>query len=93
MRAAEEQRDPERGLLVERFGPIAFAMAVVVRDGRLHLVQLRWTFLGMPMPRWMLPTGTVCEHDADGRFNFHVEIVLPIVGLVVAYRGWLVPVP
>lgn len=79
------------GLLVERFGPIAFAMAVVVRDGRLHLVQRRWTFLGVPMPRWMLPTGTVCEHDADGRFNFHVEIVLPIVGLVVAYRGWLVP--
>jgi len=27
----------------------------------------------------------------DGRFRFHVEIGLPLLGLIVAYRGWLVP--
>lgn len=80
-----------QGLIVERFGPIAFAMAVVVRDGQLRLVQRRRTFLGIPMPRWLLPTGEVYEHDADGRFNFHVDVVLPIVGRVAGYRGWLEP--
>ncbi|MEJ0013278.1 MAG: DUF4166 domain-containing protein [Bauldia sp.] len=79
------------GLIVERFGPIAFAIAMVVRDGQLHLVQRRWTFFGIPMPRFLLPTGAVYEHDADGRFNFHVDVVLPVVGRVAGYRGWLVP--
>jgi hypothetical protein len=79
------------GLIVERFGRIAFAMAIVVRDGELHLIQRRWTFLGMPMPRFLLPRGEVYEHDADGRFNFHVDVVLPVVGRVAGYRGWLAP--
>jgi hypothetical protein len=82
---------PNEGLIVERFGPIAFAMAVIVADGRLNLVQRRGTAFGIPMPRWMLPKGEAFEHDADGRFNFHVDIVLPVIGLVVGYRGWLSP--
>jgi hypothetical protein len=79
------------GLLVERFGPLAFAMAVVVEDGRLRLIQRRWSAFGIPMPRWLLPRGEAYEHDAGGRFNFHVDVVLPFVGPVVGYRGWLKP--
>jgi len=26
-----------------------------------------------------------------GRFNFHVEIGLPLIGRIVRYRGWLMP--
>jgi hypothetical protein len=81
----------DEGLLVERFGPMAFAMAVVVDGGRLRLIQRRGTAFGIPMPRWMLPKGEAYEHDADGRFNFHVDVTLPIVGPVVGYRGWLRP--
>jgi len=29
------------------------------------------------------------ESEDAGRFRFHMEIVLPFVGLVVAYRGVL----
>ncbi len=43
------------------------------------------------MPHLLLPTGEVYEHDADGRFNFHVDVVLPIVGRIAGYRGWLLP--
>jgi hypothetical protein len=82
----------DEGLLVERFGPMSFAMAEVVENGSLRLVQRSWRFLGLRMPRFLRPTGTAREHDADGRFNFEVEIRLPLVGLVVAYRGWLAPV-
>ena len=31
------------------------------------------------------------ESAEDGRFNFHVEISHPLTGLIVRYRGWLVP--
>ncbi|CAN5149049.1 DUF4166 domain-containing protein [soil metagenome] len=79
------------GLLVERFGPIAFAMAVMVEGGRLTLVQRKWSIFGVPMPRMLLPTGTAYEEEADGRFTFNVDISLPLVGTIVGYRGWLLP--
>ncbi len=77
------------GLIVERFGPTRFGMAVIEADGRLRLVLRRWDFLGIPMPRVLLPRGDVHEHAGDGRFHFHVEIVLPLIGRLVRYEGWL----
>ncbi len=79
------------GLVVERFGPFAFGLAAVVADGRLFLVPRRWTMLGIPLPRRLAPRGETYEAAVAGRFRFHVEIGLPAVGLVVRYRGWLVP--
>lgn len=78
-------------LLVERFGPAAFAMALVVEGDRLMLVPRRWSLLGIPMPRFLMPGGISFETDADGKFRFDVEIRLPVAGLVVAYRGALEP--
>lgn len=79
-------------LLVERFGPAAFAMALVVDGDRMRLVPRRWSLLGVPMPRFLMPGGPSFETDADGKFAFNVEIRLPLAGLVVAYRGTLEPV-
>ncbi|MCW0197298.1 SDR family oxidoreductase [Sphingopyxis sp.] len=78
-------------LLVERFGPAAFAMALVVDGGRLRLVPRRWTLFGLPMPRALMPGGPSFETEIDGKFHFNVEIRLPLAGLVVAYRGMLEP--
>jgi hypothetical protein len=79
------------GLLVERFGPLAFAMAVVEENGRLKLLLRRWSALGVPLPRWVAPRAEVFEHDAGGRFNFCVDIALPLAGRIVRYEGWLEP--
>jgi hypothetical protein len=88
-------QNPGRGrfthLLAERFGPFVFGLALVVEDGRLRLIPRRWTAFGVPMPRSLLPGGDSFEHAADGRFNFHVEIRLPLIGRIVHYRGWLAP--
>jgi hypothetical protein len=46
---------------------------------------------GIPMPLALAPRGDSYEFAADRRFNFHVEIRHPLAGLIVAYRGWLVP--
>lgn len=84
-------RGRNQHLLVERFGPAAFGLALVVEGDRLYLVPRRWSLWGLPMPRSLLPRGSSCETEVAGTFRFDVEIRLPLIGLVVAYRGKLRP--
>ncbi|WP_342360892.1 DUF4166 domain-containing protein [Terrarubrum flagellatum] len=79
------------GLLRERFGPFIFGLALIVDEGRLRLVPKKWSFLGIPLPRSLTPRGDAYEEERDGKFRFNVEIRLPLIGLIVAYRGWLEP--
>jgi hypothetical protein len=76
-------------LLVERFGPFRFGLAVVLSDERLNLVVRTWDFLGMPLPLWLAPGGEAYEYAEDGLFHFHVEINHWLTGLIVRYHGWL----
>ena len=78
-------------LLCERFGPFVFGMALVVDERRLRFVVRRWSFLGLPLPRTLAPVGESFEYEHDGRFHFHVEIVLKWVGRLVEYTGSLSP--
>ena len=80
------------GLLIERFGPMSFAMAVVIRNHKLHLELVGAAALGVPLPWFLLPRIDVFEHDADGRFSFHVDLGLPLLGRMVRYTGWLAPI-
>jgi hypothetical protein len=86
-------RGRNRGLLCERFGPFAMGLALVLRKEKLFLVVRRWSLFGLPLPAFCAPGGTTYECVEDGRFRFHVEIRHPWLGLLVAYRGWLLPVP
>jgi hypothetical protein len=79
------------GLLLERFGPLAAGMALVLDEGRMRLVVRRWSVFGIPLPLVLAPRGDSYEFADDGRFHFHVEIRHPLAGLIVAYHGWLVP--
>lgn len=76
-------------LLVERFGPAKFALALVVEQDRLLLIPRRWSFLSVPMPRSLLPRGVSFETEENGAFCFDVEISMPLIGRIVAYRGTL----
>ena len=80
-------------LLCEAFGPLVFAMALVVEGGRLLLVLRRWSLFGVPLPLWLAPRSHAWESSEDGRFRFHVEISHPLTGLIVKYTGWLTPTP
>jgi hypothetical protein len=86
---------PGRGknayLLVERFGAVSVAMALVIEEKRLNLIPRRWSFLGMPLPKSLMPSGTSFETEVDGQFHFNVEISAPIVGLIASYNGTLLP--
>jgi hypothetical protein len=89
----EEGAGRSRYLLRERFGAFAFDMALVPVEGRLHYIVRRWSILGLPMPAALAPRGDSYETTIGGRFSFRVEIVLPLIGLIVSYTGWLVPGP
>lgn len=80
-----------QGLLAERFGPLTFGLALVLKNQKLHLTVRRWSVFGIPMPLFLAPSGDSYEHCEDGKFHFHVEITLPLIGRIVHYRGWLTP--
>ncbi len=79
----------ERHLLVERFGAIAIAMALVVDGGRLYLIPRSWRLWRLPLPKRVLPSGVTYESQEQEKFCFNVEIAMPVIGLIVAYRGAL----
>ena len=76
-------------LLAERFGLITVGLALVIEGDRLFLIPRRWSMLGIPLPRFLLPAGTSFETERDGQFCFDVEIAAPFIGLIAAYRGTL----
>jgi hypothetical protein len=78
-------------LLCERFGPVAIGIALVPDADRLRFEVRRWSLFGVPLPLALAPRGNSYEHAEGGRFCFHIEIGHGLTGLIVAYRGWLVP--
>ena len=76
-------------LVCEKFGPVNFAMALALENGRLNYLPRRWTFFGISMPRILAPRGNTYEYVEDGRFHFHAEVTMPIIGHIVTYEGWL----
>ena len=60
-------------LLVERFGALEFAMALVLERDRLRLITRRWRVFGLAMPLWLAPRSTAHETAATGVFQFFVE--------------------
>lgn len=76
-------------LLVERFGKVDVALALVVDGDRLYLVPRHGSCLGIPLPRFLLPKGDSYETETDGRFRLDVQIAAPLVGLILSYTGTL----
>jgi len=86
----EAGRSKQSRLVIERFGPIAVHLAILVKDGKQILKTVGWSIFGIHLPKILLPGGEVFEHDAGGRFNFHVDMVAPLFGRLVKYEGWLI---
>ena len=86
-----EGRGRSEHLLCERFGPFSFAIALLPKHTRMDLVLRGWTAFGIPMPLWLGPWSNSYEYADDRRFRFDVQIGHPVAGLIVRYRGWLMP--
>ena len=75
--------------IIERFGPVAVKLEVIVEASRLYLVPKAMTFFGVPLPKFLLPHGETYEKQHAGIFHFHVDIIAPIIGRLVKYEGHL----
>lgn len=86
-------RRPGSPLLYERLGPARLGFTLR-RDGDAIDWQLRSLHvLGMPIPRAL--RGRVVSRSGmrDGRYHFLVDVRLPLLGRLIAYDGWLEPLP
>ncbi len=79
------------GHVIERFGSFAFTIRLRWDGACLHYEIAGGRFLGLRLPRAMLPRSEAFESVEDGVFRFDVRLSLPVVGLLAHYRGWLKP--
>ncbi len=85
-------RSPKPQCYRERFGVLTFEQELPVEDGRMHFPVRRGWFLGLPIPRCLLPRSDSTECVVDGTFRFDVALRAPLGGgLIVRYRGALTP--
>ena len=82
---------PRGSRLHERLGPVTLQFELLrvgdAIDWQLHGGRL----LGLPLPRaWF---GSVLSRSGAqaGRYTFHIDTRLPLLGRVIAYHGWLEP--
>jgi hypothetical protein len=82
----------EAGLLTERIGPTTFCFELTVADQALVWRLVRVRSLGLALPASWFTVRPRESADGD-RYRFDVRVELPVVGLLVHYRGTLEVAP
>lgn len=77
------------GELHERFGPVQIRFRLHGSAAGIVWEPLAIQVLGLPLPRAWLAGVHARESERDGHYHFDVGAVLPWVGLLVRYEGWL----
>lgn len=92
MRSTLRNSDPATLQVDEVFGPIAVRLQWRVTSDGLSLRTIGARLFNFPLPRFLLPRSDARETvDANGMFHFDVPIMLPLIGRIVHYRGYLKP--
>ena len=86
------QYDADPSDLAERFGLFEFRFRLAECDGSLVYVQREAAFrlrsVRLPIPAWCAPRVEAQEDPVDAtRVRVEVRVVLPVVGLLIAYDG------
>ena len=80
------------GELRERLGAVAFAFDLRACAGEIHWrVRRVWAFGVLPLPRRWFGQVRCREREQAGRYEFRVEVALPLIGPFISYEGWLEP--
>jgi hypothetical protein len=78
-------------LLAERLGLFELHHRLTPLAGGLGWSLVRWRLMKIPLPACTLPAIKCMESGDHERFFFDIDVVFPIVGPVIHYRGWLDP--
>jgi len=77
------------GEFEESFGWYRFRFALVLDNGAVEFALRGWSVLGIPLPHALWPRISTRESQQGGEYLFAVRTELPLLGLLVAYRGRL----
>ena len=77
------------GELHEQLGPVRIRFALSGDADGIVWHPLAIDFLRIPLPGVLIHGVRAREFERDGRYRFDVAAVLPVVGLIVRYEGWL----
>ncbi|SDW23743.1 protein of unknown function [Ruegeria halocynthiae] len=84
--------DPRRGYVREQIGGLTIWLQPVATDTGLAIEIRRLCLLGIPCPGFLLPRSASTEgEDAQSRFRFDISARVPGLGLLIRYKGWLIP--
>jgi len=75
--------------LRERLGPVALHFTLRCDDNAIDWQLHHVTLLGLPLPRALCGQVLSRSGARDGRYTFDIDVHLPLLGQLVAYRGWL----
>ncbi|MBD9536385.1 DUF4166 domain-containing protein [Stenotrophomonas sp. STM01] len=82
----------QAGGLFEQLGAVRFRFGLREEEGQiLWRAERAWAFGLLPLPtRWF---GQVyCrERERHGRYEFLVDVSMPLIGRLIRYEGWLLP--
>jgi hypothetical protein len=78
------------GVFEERFGPLRFAFDIHPTQRGFAWRLIGWSFMGLSLPIVLAPGIRAAAEEADGRYRFRVVVAHRWIGLMFAYRGWLV---
>ncbi len=80
--------------LYECLFPFRFCVELIASDNQVSWRLVRWWFLGLPLPRFLMPRSQTVEFvDEKGRYSFDIQLDIAFFGPLIAYRGWLLPAP
>lgn len=79
------------GYLHEQLGPVTFVFSLKVADSQINWQLMGVRFLRIPLPLAWFREVHASEAVIDGRYSFDIRASLPVLGLLIRYRGWLMP--
>lgn len=83
LRAGEDLR------LHERLGPVTLRFSLQREGDAIDWQLRRVSLLGLPLPRALCGTVLSRSGAREGRYSFDIDVHLPLLGRLIAYRGWL----
>lgn len=79
----------DAGKLVERFGPVTLLFSLHGSAEGISFEQTGARIFGLPLPAALAPRVVANESVEDGWYRYHVDVMLPVLGRIIHYRGRL----
>lgn len=81
-----------KGRLFEQLGTVRFRFGLRVKDGQiLWRAERAWAFGLLPLPASWFAQAHCHEREQAGRYEFLVDVSMPLIGRLIRYEGWLLP--